>query len=538
MLLFLLVISAVEDARAIDELVVSLSVEGKGFSRFVSPGFRIGDRVNSETLGKGKEKIRQWLFDQGFWPNKVTVEIIPDDGGVKIKYLIDTVIKARLGGWIFEGDNPKVQRKVLSLLPSKGKILSSKLINRTEAITVAVYREAGFPLVWAFFTGIKETCGYLFPVIQVDTGPRVIINFITFNCRNRISEPLLTRYTGFKKDVLYSSRLVDRWRRRLERSGWVDVDSEDIVMRTDGSYGFRYWVSVSRSGEFLGAAGYISEERRLTGWMRLRLFNLMGTGRKIDTEWRSIGGFSHYSLSYTEPWFFRLPIELSGTIEHNTFDTSYSFTSLSIAGLLKAGDAGFVTSGGFDRMSGRDNGQTRWLGSGVTFDCRDRVVNPQRGFLFRVFSRVGKRDNGSKKGVLTKIELDFEPFIPLVGNYVMVNRFVARLVFAPYLMSIPELYRMGGVLSVRGYRDGVFLTPRAGWWNCELRYNFSQGSRGQIFFDSGIFQNQLGDYQAITGYGVGGRWRTKIGVLGIDYGIAWARSIWEGKLHLSFETGF
>lgn len=538
LLLFLLVSLSVGELGARDQRIVSLSVEGRGLPGSVSPGFHLGDSVNSAMIEKGKEKIRQWLFDRGFWANKVAVEVTIDDGGLKVRYFIDSIIRARFGGWLFNGGDARIQEKVARSLPSKKKILSSKVINRAEERVATVYREAGFPWARAVVTGIDETAGFLYPVIQIDTGPKVIIKFITFDSKLRISAPLLIHYTGFKKDAVYSSRVVERWRRGLERSGWVKVDSADMVMRADGSYGTRYWISASRSGEFFGIAGYLSEERRLTGWVRLRLFNLMGSGRKIEGEWQSIGGFSHYRLIYSQPWVFHLPIELSGAVEQNVFDTSYSFTTLSITGGFTVGDAGFIASTGLDRTLGRDNSRTRWLGSGVTFDSRDHSGNPRRGLWVGVYSRAGQRDNGTKSSVITKIEIDLEPVIPLVGNYVLVNHFATRVAFAQYEMSAPELYRMGGILSVRGYRDGAFLTARAGWWNCELRYNFSTGSRVQIFFDSGAFQNQSSEYQTIAGYGAGGRWETKVGILGIDYGMAWGRSFGESKIHLSFEAGF
>lgn len=538
LLLFLLVSLTVGESGVLDHRIVSLSVEGKELPSSVSPGFRLGDTINSAMIEKGKEKIRQWLFDRGFWTKKVTVEVTIDDSGLKIRYLIDSIIKARLGGWFFNGGDTKIQEKVSELLPSKGKILSSKVINRAEEKVTDIYREAGFPWALAVVKGIDETSGFLYPVIQIDTGPKVIIKFITFDSKFHISEPLLIHYTGFKKDALYSSGIVERWRRGLERSGWVKVDSEDIVMRADGGYGVRYWISALRSGEFFGIAGYLSEDRRLTGWGRLRLFNLMGSGRKIEGEWQSIGGFSHYRLIYSQPWVFHLPLELAGAIEQSVFDTSYSFTTLSITGRFTAGDAGLIASAGLDRVGGQDNSRTRWLGSGVTFDSRDRLINSRRGFWVRVYSRAGQRDNGTKSGVITKIEFDLESVIPLVGNYVLVNHFATRVALVQYELSLPERYRMGGILSVRGYRDGAFSTVRAGWWNCELRYNFYAGSRVQIFFDAGTFQNQSSEYQIIAGYGAGGRWETKVGILGIDYGMAWGRSFGESKIHLSFEAGF
>lgn len=521
----------------ISQRVVSFSIKGKGLPRGISPGFKVGDSVDSEIIEAGKEHIRRQLFDRGFWPRQVTVETAINENGVAVTYLVDSVMRARLGGWSFEGVS-KVIPVPLAGLPSRGTVITARVINKLEEKTAKAYRDAGFPWASVSVAGIGETAGFLFPIISVDTGPRVIVKFITFGGNLPSSDSLLIRYTGFKQYVPYSLRVVVNWRRGLEKSGWVVVDSQDIVMRREGDYGVRYWISAYRSGEVFGSAGYLSEERYWTGWVKLRLLNLMNSGRKVEGEWRSFHGFSYYSLNYSEPWLFRLPVELQGSVEHNVLDTSYSFTTLSVTGTYTTGNTSFSVGAGFDRIAGIESNTTRWLGSGLIVDYRDRVVNTRSGFWARLFSRAGQRRSGEKEDVITKLELDFEPAVPLVGNFVLVNHFAARTAFARYDLSVPELYQVGGILNVRGYRDAAYVTPKTGWWNCELRYNFSAWTRVQIFFDAGVFQNLTDGYQGIAGYGLGGRWQTKVGVVGLDYGLAWGKSIGQGKVHFSFGAGF
>ncbi len=537
LLLFPLELPAVDSIIDARYRVVSLSVEGKGLPRRVLPGIKVGDTVDFKAIEAGKEELKQRLFDLGFLVRQVTVETVVNEKGVKITYLIVGISRTRFGGWSFEGIS-EVLPRVVARTPIKGAVLNAKLMNKFEEKIANFYREAGYPWVWVGVVGVAETAGFLFPVVRIDTGPKVLISFITFSGKSQNSEPLLMRYAGFKKNVPYSTAVVNNLRRGVERSGWVVIDSQDIVMRRDGAYGVRYWISTYRNGEILGVAGYLPEERRWTGWGRLRLLNLMNSGRRIEGEWRSVPWFSYYSLSYSEPWVFRLPVELKGAIEHNVFDTSYSFTTLSLTSTFSAGNAGFSVGAGLDRTAGQESNTTRWLGSGLTFDSRDRLVNARSGLWARFFTRAGQRNQKEKNGVITKVEIYLEPFIPLTGNFVLVNRFACRLAFANYEMVVPELYRMGGILNVRGYRDGVFVTPKAGWWNCELRYNFSTMTRAQLFFDAGTFQNSAGNCQFLAGYGLGGRWGTKVGVVGIDYGLGWAKSVWQGKVHFSFEAGF
>ncbi|MDD5088867.1 MAG: BamA/TamA family outer membrane protein, partial [bacterium] len=110
---------------------------------------------------------------------------------------------------------------------------------------------------------------------------------------------------------------------------------------------------------------------------------------------------------------------------------------------------------------------------------------------------------------------------------------------------LPDLYRLGGARSLRGYREEQFLGSRIGWASIEIRYWLGSASRFFVFGDAG------GVYRAIrteaaqsestrirTSAGLGIRIGTDIGIWGFDYGIGQEDRLLNGKLHVSLLSTF
>ncbi len=519
-------------------MVVQLSVEGKGLPKGISPGFSVGDTVDWYQIKSGEREIKRQLSVQGLWCNKIILDTVTDSVGIKIKYRAD-IVRLMIGGWIVEKGDGLDSLVTASVLPRRGSPLTPVVLTRGVVNLTNAVKRLGFPFADVDFIGIKESGGSVYPVLKVNEGERVLIKFVTFAGNYRTADKLLLRYSGFNKPRVYSPELINLWSRNLENTHWIKVDSEEIVKRPDGVYGVRYWISELGGGNVYGIVGYIVEERRLNGWAGVNLVNIMHTGRKLGLEWRSLTGSTYYMINYTEPWFLTLPVSLSGTIDHNVIDTSYSLTCFQILGMFSLGYSGFSLASGVERLAGKKRSSTLWVGTGFVFDNRDRLVNPRSGVFLKTRTSAGERRNGeSVTAPIFRLEVDLEPILTIKGNWSWVNHFTTKTLWCSKELTIAEMYRIGGIASVRGYNDGVFVSGKAGWWNCELRYSFNNSTRVGTFFDAGIYQTSDKSYARIYGYGIGGRWETRLGILGMDYGVAVGENPLHGKIHLIFEGGF
>lgn len=520
---------------------MAVKVTGKGLPKGVSPNFKAGDTVDCLLLEEEKISIKRFLQERGFLWAEVRLDTIIEFNRIKINYRVHLQKRARIAGWLMSGQEGIPGHTLSSVLPKRGAAFTFEALRRSFTELTKIYEKAGFPFASITPTGIRESIDWVYPVLTVQEGPKVRINFVTFTGANKATEKLLLRYSGFKKGTVYSQEVKNLWRKNLEKSGWIRVDSEDLVLGPGESYGIRFYVSEKPSSEFYATVGYLSEERRFVGWVGINLLNLLQSGRVLAGEWRATFQRTHYQLSYTEPWVLRSPVSLTGFAKHEAIDTSFAFTILSLAGVISLKAVDFRLSCGMERVAGLVSVQTVWLGTGFVFD--NRAPNRAQGTLARLETRAGKRNSeGETASLLGRMEGNLSPILPLGGKFFLANNFSVRMVFSPKELSTPEMYQMGGMGNVRGYREGWFITPRLGWWNCELRYHFPNRSLLQLFFDTGVYEKRTAGYQPVwnplAGYGIGGRWQTKLGTVGIDYGIPIPETPLQGKIHLSFAAEF
>jgi outer membrane protein insertion porin family len=199
---------------------------------------------------------------------------------------------------------------------------------------------------------------------------------------------------------------------------------------------------------------------------------------------------------------------------------------------------------------------SRVLAAGVEirFDSRDYLYNPLSGILYKTSYSAGQKkiynaaefaeynipsDFTVQKG---SVDLDFYySFFKRQSSLIGVHGIEIR---SPRFETA-DLYRFGGINSVRGYREGQFLASRAAWSSFEFRYSLTRRSFASVFYDLGYYfrpkdeisgiQNQEG---FIYGYGLGIRIETALGMFGVSYALGKGDSILEGKVHFGLVNDF
>jgi hemolysin activation/secretion protein len=113
--------------------------------------------------------------------------------------------------------------------------------------------------------------------------------------------------------------------------------------------------------------------------------------------------------------------------------------------------------------------------------------------------------------------------------------------------SVPrwDLFAIGGARSLRGYREEQFLVTAAWTFQNEWRWlTDGQGSALYAFGDLGFLPEtrarQLEDIfeRFLFGVGLGVRQASRIGILGVEYGVPRGSGVLEGRLHLRLDAVF
>jgi outer membrane protein insertion porin family len=407
-------------------------------------------------------------------------------------------------------------------------------------------------------------------LLRIQKGPQAKVNFLRFEGNKLTKSQVLERQTRLRLDEIYSESRALRARRYLQKLPFLQsVHAPDIVFDELGRTGLAYTVVEAPSTHIDLVAGYLPERTEgekgtVTGLVDVNLLNLFGTGRRALIHWdQPDRAVQTIQLEYEEPWVAKMPLALALGFKQRIEDTVFVKRELSMratATLTETvdlwGRALFeeVIPDSVSRVIlGLPATRTRGLEVGFVWDTRDWPLNPRSGALFSTYGGVGwRRTSGisspDKESHYRQNSagLDAEVAMEVFPRWVADIAFHGKMLESdePEILR-PDLYRLGGARSLRGYREEQFLGSRIGWVNSELRYWLGPRSRIFGFVDGGAFFRERWEGERnrrIQGYkigvGVGLRVGTPMGIWGFDYALGEGDRLLSGKVHLSLRGEF
>ena len=197
---------------------------------------------------------------------------------------------------------------------------------------------------------------------------------------------------------------------------------------------------------------------------------------------------------------------------------------------------------------GAESSSSRALVPNVMWTWRkvDNVLDPHQGIVLQ--AQIG----GGAKAVLSdqnfiRLYSRYQQFFPLGRRDTLILRAELGYTFANSRDGIPQdyLFRTGGSSSVRGYpykslgvADGNATVGGRylGVFSTEITHWLDDDWGIAAFVDAGDAVDALQDLKPAVGYGLGARWRSPAGPLGVD--LAYGQRINEFNLHFSLAIPF
>jgi outer membrane protein insertion porin family len=524
------------------------------------------------------QNIIKMYQDAGYIDFKVTTtgrEYNFDSSSVALMISVDEGKQVTLGEIILTGNKAFSNSSILNLMATKtGEVLSTDELNTDIRDILNIYEQRGYTFAAISVESIEEyEQGAEKKIrlrIKIDENERIKIDNIVIEGNTSTKKDVITREITLGEGSSISRENLVEIRRRLENLGYFESVEQPKILKYKNSTVLLIKVKEGNTNTFDGILGFVpptqTEDRGyFTGLVNLSIRNLFGTGRKVEARFKKeIKSTQELELSYLEPWFLGYPINLSTDFMQRIEDSTYIKRELGLrteAMITKK----FTVSGIFDfeRVIPTINStssftifDSRLLAAGVEirFDSRDYIYNPASGILYKTSYSVGQKkiynassfenqdvpaDFTIQKGML---DLDFYySFFKRQSTLVGVHGVEIR---SPRFEAA-DLYRFGGINSVRGYREGQFLGSRVAWSNLEFRYSLTRRSFAALFYDMGYYRKPADEQfnvpvqeGFIYGYGLGIRIETALGMFGVSYALGRGDSILEGKIHFGLVNDF
>lgn len=420
------------------------------------------------------------------------------------------------------------------------------------AAWVREWAEAGHPFVVAEVESLVVVDGRVRAGLRLDPGPALAVQALAFPGLRATQQRFLERWLRFEAGGRFRDSDLERWQRRLERTGLFTYVGEARLEPT-GEQGLRvhYPLEERPHNRIEGAIGYAGESETTSGRIDIAMGNLFGTGRALALRWERLRPEdSRLDLAYEEPLVLGSPVGLRIQVHQQIEDTT--FTSDRLEGEVFADVARDLTvSFGYEvrrSVLGKAPSDLVRRGStifGLSWDTLrpGRLVGRKVAGTFRTGrSRVEEAGGAVRRERLERIEASAESYWR--RGDVVVLRTVLRGggIDGARDRALPpsEALWIGGSAGPRGWDEEAFATRR--YLAAQLEVGAAiAGGRGRVyaFADGATFRSlATGEGAEEGGYGVGVASESVRRALVLDYGIPFGRSFGDSRIHLRLLTRF
>lgn len=535
---------------------------------FQAAGIRPEKPVAISQIESRVQQILKWLAGQGYLRARVQELELPEAPGQPIRLRIDEGYPFRLGTIrLHRQDSIDVAEPLLNDLQTARSYLT---LRERIGEWLTALGEKGYPFATVrvdsvFVRENREDEALYDLVLELRAGERVVIDSIEVVGNSVTRRKVIVRELPFKPGTFFRESYVKKSQQRLKQLGFFKSVSEPQLVLYDRGKGIlRIEVEDGNTNQFNGVLGYNpgagNEKGYLTGLLDLQFRNLLGTGRQISAYWEKRSRYTQeLALRFMEPWVGGLPLHVEGGFRQIIQDTLYVqrdwqlqlrwplLDRMSVVGHLARGSVSPDSSG---MLLGVVASRSVSAGLGLQYSSLDDPYNPRTGAaFFTLLESIRKTADGHGAGLpgerfrQKRLSVDMQWSLPVHRRQVFFVGIHWRHVTSnEAVIALSDQFRFGGATTLRGYREEQFRGSRIAWANLEYRYLFAPLGRAFLFYDLGYYsrteQNQKTVDSLKRGLGFGFRIETRLGILGLDYGLGEGDGPLQGKVHVSLTNRF
>lgn len=497
-----------------------------------------------------------------------------DSSQIEVTFVVDEGERTVVGGITVSGQQRLSQADILGQFDLKvGEPLDESLLERDIEALLVRYERLGFPFARCQIESIAGRGGEGPFVVDVNLviseGQRVTIDEIRVEGNSETDPSVVVRETRLVFGQVYNPVKVDAIKQRLRRLNiFSDVSEPQLYLRNERG-GLLIKVREGSTNTFDGVIGYVpapvsGQDAYLTGLVTVSMRNLFGTGRKLSVRWQREDRLSQeLGIRYQEPWVFSAPVNAGISFFQRQQDTSYVHRTgelkaelmvsdeLSLAALLGSESVIPSADSTINRVY---SSSTASVGFEVHYDSRDDNLSPTTGARYQTDYHYGRKRTRNVPSQLSSLvpadatvqrfSLDLDFYLSTFTRQVLAAGIHGRELQSGQLEE-GEMFRLGGMKTLRGYRENQFLGSRVVWSNTEYRFLVARRSFLYGFVDAGYYARPADELRGVPkveafkyGYGIGAQLETGLGSLGVSFALGQGDSFNQGKIHFGLINDF
>jgi outer membrane protein assembly factor BamA len=426
----------------------------------------------------------------------------------------------------------------------------SKLLERL----IRYYENNGYPFAAIKLDSVQISSDKIFAKLMLSKNKKIVIDSIVMNGNAKISEVFLYNYLGIKPGNVYNESQIIKVNTKLAELPFVSSTQSAMVVFTEKQNKLQLFLNKKRASQFDGILGILPDNVTgkilFTGDVRLKVQNALSRGELIDLNWRRLQTQTQdLKVQVVYPFLLKTPFGVDYSFKLYKRDTTFIDVnqSIGIQYLFTGGNYFKVfytnkTSNLLSTETYKDYNtlppiadvRNNLYGIGIRWEKLDYRLNPRKGFAVNANISAGtkniRKNAGLKDTVYTAIKLSSTQYLGDVNASLFISVFqrstIKLGVQAAFINGASvfqnELYRIGGLKTLRGFDEESIFASTYSIFTLEYRLLLEQNSYLYIFGDQALYEkvnlnNYVNDHP--FGFGAGISFETKAGIFSISYAL-------------------
>ncbi len=506
------------------------------------------------------DSIQKILYKKGYIENELKGVIKKNDSTFNAQFYL----KKKFYTIYIYYDNVIIDPSILSLI-SKNVYDAYFELKFTEVENTLNYinskiTEKGFPFTKSKLSNInvKDQQNLTADLIIETTDNKRTINNIIIKGYEKFPRSYLKHYLKIKPKQIFNLNDIKSKTENLNDLKFANQTKSPEVLFSKDSTSLYLYLEKAKSNSFDGFLGFGTNEDtnnlEFDGYLNLNLTNNLNFGESFKLLYKSDENDQQtFKTDMTLPYLFKSPIGVD--LQLQIFKKDSSFTTVNqFAKLHYQINSKHKVYAGI--INSESNNLLKESTSLNIIDYKNSYYSfayeylkiQNSNFLFPINSKFyietnfGERKLSNTTQKQSQLTIDaFNIFNLNVKNSIYMRFNGATLISDTYLEN--ELFRFGGINSIRGFEENSLFSSLYGSINTEYRLQLSNSIYIHSITDAAYFENKtLNTKEKLFGYGFGFGILTKAGLFRFNYANGKLENqkfkLSNSKIHISLTTDF
>lgn len=409
------------------------------------------------------------------------------------------------------------------------------LISETESFLntqLAILERKGYALAKLHLENFTQENNQLQAFLIVDLNIIRKINSLVFKGYDNFPKGVKKVYERKYKQKPFNQELVKNINRDFNTLPFVIQPKFPEVLLTKDSTQVYIYLEKRKNNSFDGFIGFGTNEEKqklqFNGYLDLNLFNNLNSGERFNLYWKNDGNKqSTFNVNLDLAYVFQSPIAIKGNLKIFKQDTIFQNSSfdLDLGYMIRYNTKVYLgikdnTSEAIQKVSTSTIKDLKSSFYTTTFEHRknnyENDLFPEQFYLLTKFG-IGSRTLSSEKSNQFFGQIQTLQLLPLnTKNYIHLKSDLYYLQSPDYYTN--ELYRFGGIKSIRGFNENSLQGNIFGGIFAEYRYIVASNLYVHTITDFGYFQDKANTTSSnLYGFGFGLGLLNKGGVFNLVY---------------------